>query len=473
MNRIIRRIPIFFWLGLLFLACEEDPEFPDPKFDSVGVRTSEVRRDTADVTHLKCFIDAPNGIDRIEILEGRSYEVLDVLEEYRGIKELEFDYQVDISDIMRDTSLAYIVKVYDLKYRTYNKAFVVNVRKFSIPEVIVTGGETVSTDLDAYSIRALLTTGMIPISQVRLTVDGVEQEIPEVEEGVTEYQLACRISLRRQKEYKVQILLEDMNGRRTTKNLKIFRVREMDKPVKIICGGQNQYEILLRYDAQNRITAIDFTNHYLFGINYEKINGKDVITSVTQSGYGAENPDYISYIYQYDENGLLQSLKEVWGSRVTPQIDKCYYDGDRLTGFIAGSVTVKEIAYEDLPGLGTIMSEVWISSFPAIQGKNRVKATEFQTMKIPTYFNELPYPMLVPFKVSTVFQDVFLSRYVYLKMVKYLDVSSVANNFSYETDEKGRLSTLTRVVNSGASSTSRAVVYYYQFVYKDTVLPEN
>lgn len=464
---------IFLGVSLLFLACEEDPEFPDPKFDSTGVRTSEVRRDTSDYAYLQCFIDAPNGIDRIEILEGRSYEVLDVLNEYKGVKELEFDYQLDIRDIMRDTSLAYIVKVYDLKYRTYNKAFVVNVKKFSIPEVILTGGETISTDLDAFSIRAFLTTGMIPISQVRLTVDGVEQEIPEVEEDVTEYQLEYRIALRRQKEYKVQILLEDQNGRRTTKNLKIFRVREMDKPMKIICGGQNQYEILLRYDAQNRIHTIDFTNHYLFGINYEKINGKDLITTITQAGYGVENSDYISYLYQYDEDGLLQNLKEVWGARVTPLIDKCYYNDDKLTGFIAGSVTVRDIAYETLPGLGTIMSEIWISSFPEIQGKNRVKASEFQTMKIPTYFNELPYPMLVPFKVSAVFQDVFLSQYVYLKMVKYLDASSVANNFSYETDEKGRLSTLTRIVNSGVSSTSRATVYYYQFVYKDTVLTEN
>ena len=168
-------------------------------------------------------MDVPNGIDRIEILEGRSYEVLDVLEEYKGEKELDFNYQVDISDIVRDSSLAFIVKVYDLKYRTYNKAFMVRVKK-------------ISTDVDAFSIRATLTTGMIPIRQVRLTVDGEKQELPAVEEDMTEYLLNYRIPLRRQKEYSVQILLEDVDGRRTTKSVKIFKVREMEKPVKIHFG---------------------------------------------------------------------------------------------------------------------------------------------------------------------------------------------------------------------------------------------
>ena len=101
---------LFFWLSFLLIACQETPEFPDPKFDSTDTRIYEVRRDTADFVSLECFIDVPNGIDRIEILEGRSYEVLKVLEEYRGMKELEFNYQVDISDVVRDSSLLILLK---------------------------------------------------------------------------------------------------------------------------------------------------------------------------------------------------------------------------------------------------------------------------------------------------------------------------------------------------------------------------
>ena len=104
--------------------------------------------------------------------------------------------------------------------------------------------------------------------------------------------------------------------------------------------------------------------------------------------------------------------------------------------------------------------------------RERLRATDFQTMRIPTYLKQLPYSLLVPFKVGILFQDVFLSPYVYLKMVKYLDASVVVNNFSYKTDEKGRLSSLTRTSTSTGSD-GRAIMYYYQFVYKDTVLPEN
>ncbi|MDE6450857.1 MAG: hypothetical protein K2L23_00930, partial [Odoribacter sp.] len=78
----------------------------------------------------------------------------------------------------------------------------------------------------------------------------------------------------------------------------------------------------------------------------------------------------------------------------------------------------------------------------------------------------------VPFKMGILFQDVFLSPYVYLKMVKYLDGSVVVNNFSYKTDEKGRLSSLTRTSMSTGYS-GRRIMYNYQFVYEDTVLTGN
>ncbi len=463
---------LFFWLSFLLIACQETPEFPDPKFDSTDTRIYEVRRDTADFVSLECFIDVPNGIDRIEILEGRSYEVLKVLEEYRGMKELEFNYQVDISDVVRDSSLAYIVKVYDLKYRTYNKAFMVRVKRFSAPEIILEGGEIIATDVDAFSIRATLMTGMIPIRQVRLTVDGERLELPAVEDDVTEYQLNYRLPLRRQKEYSVQILLEDMDGRRTTKTIKIFKVREMEKPVKILCGGRMSYEVLLEYDEQNRISLIDVLNHYKFQIVYDEIKGKEVIRSISQSGYDLENPDYISYVFNYDTAGILQNVTEAWGSAMTYHIGQCLYDKEKLNGFVAGAVVVTQIAYEDIAGIGEVMSEVWGTAFATTQEKDRIRATDFQTMKIPTYLKQLPYSLFVPFKVGILFQDVFLSPYVYLKMVKYLDSSVVLNNFSYKTDEEGRLSSLTRT-SVGAGSDGRAIVYDYQFVYKDTVLPEN
>ncbi len=157
---------------------------------------------------------------------------------------------------------------------------------------------------------------------------------------------------------------------------------------------------------------------------------------------------------------------------MTYHIGQCLYDKEKLNGFVAGAVVVTQIAYEDIAGIGEVMSEVWGTAFATTQEKDRIRATDFQTMKIPTYLKQLPYSLFVPFKVGILFQDVFLSPYVYLKMVKYLDSSVVLNNFSYKTDEEGRLSSLTRT-SVGAGSDGRAIVYDYQFVYKDTVLPEN
>ena len=465
MNKIILFFIYVFVVLYSFTACQNEPEFLDPKFDSNENRTYDDRRDTADVVHLQCFIDVPNGIDQIEIIEGHTYEVLEVLEQYRGVKQLEFDYSVDISDIVKDTSLAYIVKVRDLKLRTYNKPFVVNVKKFSSPEIILSGSPVISTDVDIYKLRASLTTGMIPIGKIKLMIDDKVVGLPEIPADTTDYLLEYLVNVRSTGTYNIQIILEDIDGRRTIQEVKIIKVRQMEKPVKILCSGNQEFEFILEYDG-DQLRKIDMVNHYHFELIYEKVADKYLITQIKQNGYGLENPDNYTYIYQYDEKGRLEQLIEQWGATFKPMIDQCLYDGENMMmkGFIAGASKVNDIAYATVDN-STIMSEMWITPFASTRDGGRVKNTDFQTVKIPTYFSHLPYPMLLPLKAYIAFQDVFLCPYVHLKTVSYADESAILYTYTYSHDDQGRLSELMRI----DSQNTGALTYYYKFIYKDNI----
>lgn len=465
MNRTILFFICIFAVLFSINACQNDPEFPDPKFDSNETRTYNIRRDTADAVHLKCFIDVPNGIDQIEVVEGHTYEVIEVLEQYRGVKQLEFDYSVDISDIVQDTTLAFIVKVRDMKLRSYNKPFVINIKKFSIPEIVLAGSSVVSTDVNMYKISASMTTGMVPIAKISLTVNSKAETIPEVPADTTDYQLEHIVNVRSTGEYNVRIVLEDANGRRTSKDLKIIKVRRMEKPVKILCGGNQKYEFALEYEG-DKLKKIDMIDHYKFELIYDNIAGKEVVTHITQNGYGLETPDNYTYIYNYDEKGRLQSLVEQWGSTHKALIDQCLYEGEdsKMLGFIAGACKVTDIAYESVDNT-TVMSEMWIAGFSSTRDGSRVKNVDFQTVKIPTFFSYLPYPMLLPYRAYIAFQDVFLCPYVHLKTVRYVDNSTVAFTYTYSHDDKGRLAELTRIKPQERGS----LTYYYKFIYKDSL----
>ena len=46
MNKIFTIL--VFWVGLLCLGCDDDPQFPDPGFDMLTDKQLTVRRDTAE-----------------------------------------------------------------------------------------------------------------------------------------------------------------------------------------------------------------------------------------------------------------------------------------------------------------------------------------------------------------------------------------------------------------------------------------
>lgn len=471
-------IRMFLLAIILLPACENNPEFPDPKFDSNATRNIEVRRDTADLVRLGCWMDVPNGIDYIEVLNGQSYQLIEKLEQYRGAEQLEFTYPIDISDIVKDTTLAYIVKVYDLKMRTYNKAFVVQVKRFSAPEINLVSGVNTSVLMDVAPVQAEISTGLIPIRYVKVMLDGEEVFEYAPEEEVSEYFLDYLLEdLYELKKYSVQIILEDREGRRSSKELFVFRIDKIEKPVKILCGGYLKGEITLTYDYEDRLTSMEFINETIScKVNFTYDWGGFVI-NIEQTNGGLQQ-DYINYKIETPFNGLITKVTETWGhggmgGNIIMEAD--IFGGSyiaaattpwKLKYFVSGAARIENIAYEEAFNK-VIWAESWETALPSVHNGNRARMVEFKPIPIPTYLSGLVYPCLRINRFEELFEDLFFTEYVHMKTVSYLDSEEVLYYFSYSMDDKGRLSEWRRVYNMAGERSD-----YYQFIYADTEVNE-
>ena len=244
----------------------------------------------------------------------------------------------------------------------------------------------------------------------------------------------------------------------------------MEKPIKILCSGKQQYEILFEYDEDlKEITTIDFVDNYKFKLIYGQYNTAGLITQIQQNGYNNKK-DTIIYNYGYDQQGRMQTLTKIQNGVSQNLIEQCNYNYTTLTGFSIGQHSINNIAYENFKILGKSLSEIWYTSFPDIQEKDRRKSSDFWTVKIPTYCKGIPNSMFVAHDIAIPFQDLFLSQYIHLKNINCQNQHIVTDNYSYTIDQQGRLSTLTRTVNGTQNSDD--ITYTYQFIYENTIIHE-
>lgn len=92
MNKIFTIL--VFWVGLLCLGCDDDPQFPDPGFDMLTDKQLTVRRDTAESYTIHLKVNAPAGVQTIQLLNGRTYDLLEDLTEYRGKTVFDFSHEI-------------------------------------------------------------------------------------------------------------------------------------------------------------------------------------------------------------------------------------------------------------------------------------------------------------------------------------------------------------------------------------------
>ncbi len=470
----MKHIFVLLGLGLSAMACSEDdkqpvtgPEAGELRFDTTTCVT-ELRRDTADFAHLQLDFCLPEKIASVEVKtqDGRT---LKTWEEYEGLTRLAFDYPADISDLFADTTVAYTLSVSDLQGKSYQKTFVFNIRPFSVPQILLPDGRELLTDLAVYKIRATLTTGAKPIARVRLVFDGKEQNLTPPQPGATEYVLDHQLPLIYYREYQAELQVEDADGRQATRELTITKIPAMEKPVRIHCKGEREFDITFGFDADNRLESIDMGGLYRYRLYYGDISvgTADIIVRIERHSYD-EQEEPIVYAYQYTGQQRLQTLTVTRGAEQLVQITDCRYDFSRLSGFSVNGRPVSGIAYEDLKTLGKPVSEIWAVPFSETEESSRIKAAAFWTVKMPTYLDILPVPVFYDYDVNTPFSDLFLYPYLHLQNVSYADPSVVTDTYSYETDSRGRLSVLTR---TSVSQDGRGG-YTYRFIYSDSPEPE-
>ncbi len=467
---------LWLCIGLVFISCQKnDPETPGPEipglqFDTTTYITT-LQRDTANFAHLQMSVSLPDQIDRIEIYHTDPETPLDIIEKYRGMHLLEFDYPIDISDFLQDTTLIYTLKVYDMKAHCRHKTFIFHIKPFSTPQITLPDGNKLFTDLPLYKIRAHFTTGSIPIANIRFTIDGKTENLPLPEEQITAYTLNRSISLNYLKEYTITLQVKDINGRQHTRHLTLTKIPGMDKPIKILCEkNKDKYEFQLEYNHETgKITGIDLIGHYKFTLTYGRYETANLITQISQTGYDTQQ-DVMTYTYEYDSQKRLQTVTTDHNGTSEIQVSQCYYDAQQLTGYTTGNTTIENIAYENLGALGKPLAEIWNTNLSEIRDDNRTKASDFCTVKIPSFIEDLPHSMFVPLQVNIPFQDIFLSRYIHLKNVSYTNNQITTDNYDYQTDSQGRLSKIIRKITDPEGNQTSG--YIYSYIYEDTVSPE-
>lgn len=479
----------FYILLLLFVAlwaCNDEPEFPDPGLDATRTSIDTVRRDTIDEYLISMNISAPNGVDKIQVLNGRNYEVIEEFSEYYGQKELTFDYVVDLREIETDTTLLYIVKVIDQSARSYNKGFTLCVKKFSSPDITIVGkAEVLGLVSPVFELKALFETGLNTIASYRVLFEGEvidENSFPDTLMHEYAYKQVLDVEMEEGREYLLEVELTDDKGTVGHEEMKL-RLVKMTKPVKVTVGTQSMAlsrEMELFYDEEERLDSIYMT----------------IYSNVLVDGYMQTREDYYAYVFCYTEENMVsgwvytdmqtgeesnayvytylpgtkrvKSVDSKTGSSSAIDIQE-WYDHDGVKSFYVGTnpLLVDNIHYTSgLKGEEKVFSE-YVSSSNRTDAY-RQHAEDMTAILIPTYFPELPPVMLG--STDKIWQDLFFYKYVFTKTLytyrdgnpSYPNGNEETSWVSYSTDTMGRLIKLRRTTKSSWSTSYNEYIFTYE-----------
>lgn len=454
------------FLPLLFLlvwGCQDDMRFPDPGFDLMTGKNITIRRDTADSYVISLKVNAPAGIDVIQILDGRNYQVLEELPEYKGKKEFQFQHAISFKEIpnTQDSVLMRMVRIVTLDTRAYNSSFKINVKKLSVPEVLLPHNNILGVASPIVGIRALITTGINKIAGIKVYIEGQEKyAVPVTElEGLSEYKLTANIQYPfvQGQEYLMRIEVADTKGQVHQEDITVKGV-EMRRPkgIQYELNGKPYGYYTFGYDEKHRIQYADFENY----VNASASTKAEFIYredgKVTQVNYLYGTWNWQLYLkFAYDSEGRLMTsmlgrymIEDESQVFVFPTAQNFVYRGDgTVKQFDVGVNTIEEVQYTDgfMPD-EKICTESWMTLLSSIsKGNRRVKA-DFIPILFPTYIEGLPIFCMPQF--MTEFNDIFCYKYVYtLVQPGYGNTESAATywpSYTYTTNEEGMLETFVR-----------------------------
>ncbi len=491
MRRKKSNIGIMVWVTTLVLgivACTDDPVFPDPGFDNETDITVDIRRDTADYYDIVLDVDAPNGVNQIQLLDGKTYaDIREDFSEYNGKKQFRFNYRVDISDINTDTTLYFIVKIIDNDFRTANKGYVINVKPISFPTIQFNGGDTVKFAAKigtaiSYPIKSLITTGMNGIETVEVLFDDerkIFQQFSDSDNVYTTYALIDKIQIALQENtyHKITFVVTDNKG-------------QVGKRDRYLIAGEVQLPIRI-----DRYSGTVYRGSYHFTYNDE---GK-----LTQLNYIHDNSTVTDYFsYSYNESGLVDTIKEERTQQSDPLGKTRYYewmftykDGTSEIDEVSENFYVlpydqvnRETQHENLvllqnfrySGFGEIVSvystqpkitisfsyqkgfvdgeyintDFWARGLANYEPSYQTYKIGIEATPIPTY---APYLPQFPIRY---YHDDELSLFLYSK---YAFNEANGYNYHFETDSEGRLSSVWFILYEGMWNEAKND---YRFIYE-------
>ncbi|WP_370478533.1 hypothetical protein [Tamlana flava] len=488
---------LFGTFGLLmFQACEEDPIFPDPGFEITDQRV-EVRRDTADYYNIHTAMKVPNKVKEILLLDGLDYEELETINDYNGQANFDFDYLVDLREIVKDSVLNYIIKVIDQDGRSFNQGIRISVKGFSFPEIKLVGGNNVAVAAPAYTVKGLVSTGLNTIETIRVVFEGVEYYNYQAVAGeeVSELDIAAIVFLGNLEEgqsYPIEIIITDNVGQESTTIVHVRKSTSIAKPTKIIytntgVSTSTQTEIIPTYNENQELIkfAINFASGVVYQAEFEYNDigmvSKYIYTSFDSSGgFDRKSYFYFNYVegtkqlididyqvFNYDENGNITGE-----SAISKEASEFVYDGDtnKVLSFRRSSI-VSNIYYSDPFGLGEdIYGEYFqINSYMSSNTVRRQHREDYDPVLISTYNEGLPpFTDAVSSVMFTVFQDILYNKYMMTKTVNtdpsYSDTYLTKPAYTYETDEDGKITLITAFNTEGTFQTqgnTRSYAFFY------------
>jgi len=475
--------------ALGFQSCQDDPVFPDPGFDIADQRV-EVRRDTADYYNISMEMEVPNGVKVIELINAVDYTILEEINEFNGLRDFLFTYEVDLTQFETDTVLNYIVKVIDNDSRSFNQGIRISVKRLSYPEIKLVGGNNLAVAAPAYIVKGLVSTGLNALESISIQFEGEEQyffsPVDTTIYEMTLKQLVFLGDMQTGQDYVIDIVIADETGQVSTTKITLHKTDEIKHPYRIYYTNYNSinYTINLEYEeGTDRLswfeyifpTGSSYTNNFYY--NEAGMLDSIIYRSVSSEGtYSYDKRYRFTYTdgttelaslelqeYDYDDLGQLISESEVevladgFVYREDGSVELFYYEGTKIA----------DVTYSDPFNLGeTIFSEYWQTASYAKNSSRRQQFVEYDPVLMPTYVEGFPQFYMDNSIMLNVYRDLLWNKYMPLETVGASDYAYLYTPvYQYETDNDGNITTILKTIIGGNYSTA-GKMEIYTFLYE-------
>ncbi|MCF0168535.1 MAG: hypothetical protein HUJ93_07865, partial [Bacteroidales bacterium] len=260
MKKIIYMALAFAAASTLF-SCHEELTIPDPGFDMTQSRIDTVRRDTTDTYKLSLNVKAPNGVDYIQLINGRNFQVIKDYPEHVGKKDFHFETEISLKDCdpERDSIFIYNLKIHTKDNRSFNKSIRIQHLKLSHPTMLGPSGNTMPVYGRAFVFDGVIDAGYYNVTSLKVYLNNDEvYTAPADQLGNNQIQLYHKLTRDyvAGNTYKYKVVVTDSNNQQGEWIYNIVSAK-LKKPVAIaVCnpsGTAIRECCMVYYDDRGRV----------------------------------------------------------------------------------------------------------------------------------------------------------------------------------------------------------------------------